>query len=236
VTISRTGRPGSFAPTQGTLGASETGSIKRSSPYLISSNSSFPTPHRGQIQSSGRAENGVPGFPPLSGSPTAGSYTYAHTMHIHLVFLAIAMLLSGDGECADYIVPVEWPTTGYRPSHTPGSPRIRPFRRRPGGRPSRPGGEGTASPAPRRWRDRPPRDRTRTRTPCIGTWPLRRPFRIIGNGRDYIPRDEGTATSPRRPCRDGPARGPPRGGGGAATGFPGTPGGGGAKPGGAHPP
>src|SRR4030042_1150418 len=164
MTISKTVRPGSFAPTQWTLGASETGSIKRSSPYLISSNSSFPTPHRGQTQSSGRAGNGVPGFTPLSGSPTAGSYTYAHTMHLHLVFLAIAVLLSGDGECTDYIVPVEWPATGYPPSLTPGSPRIRPFRRRTGGRPSRPGGEGTGSPAPRRCRGRPLRDRTRTRT------------------------------------------------------------------------
>src|SRR4030042_2521023 len=85
-------------------------------------------------------------------------------MHLHLVFLAIAVLLSGDGQCTDYIVPVEWPATGYPPSLTPGSPRIRPFRRRTGGRPSRPGGEGTGSPAPRRCRGRPLRDRTRTRT------------------------------------------------------------------------
>src|SRR4030065_1370074 len=163
MTISKTVRPGSFAPPQWSLGPSETGSIKRSSPSLISSNSSSPPPRGGPTPSSGRAENGVPGFTPLSGSPTAGSYTYAHTMHLHLVFLAIAVLLSGDGECTDYIVPVEWPATGYPPSLTPGSPRIRPFRRRTGGRPSRPGGEGTASPAPRRCRDRPPRDRTRTR-------------------------------------------------------------------------
>src|SRR4030067_1631805 len=85
-------------------------------------------------------------------------------MHLHLVFLAIALLLSGDGECTDYIVPVEWPATGYPPSLAPGSPRIRPSRRRTGGRPSRPGGEGTGSPAPRRCRGRPLRDRTRTRT------------------------------------------------------------------------
>src|SRR4030067_866731 len=119
MTISKTVRPGSFAPTQWTLGASETGSLKHTPPSLLSSISSFPPPHRGQIQSSGRAENGVPGFTPLSGSPTAGSYTYAHTMHLHLVFLAIAMLLPGDGECTDYIVPVEWPATGHPPCPLP---------------------------------------------------------------------------------------------------------------------
>src|SRR3990172_9630617 len=58
-------------------------------PYSrISSNSSFPAPHRGQTQSSGRRRNRVPRSTPLSGSPTSGSYTYAHTMHRYLAIAA----------------------------------------------------------------------------------------------------------------------------------------------------
>ena len=38
-------------------------------------NMSLPTPHRGQVQSSGSSSKGVPGAMPLSGSPTAGSYS-----------------------------------------------------------------------------------------------------------------------------------------------------------------
>ena len=38
-------------------------------------NWSFPTPQMGQTQSSGRSSNAVPGAIPLSGSPTAGSYS-----------------------------------------------------------------------------------------------------------------------------------------------------------------
>ncbi len=43
------------------------------------SNSSLPTPHRGQVQSSGISSNLVPGAIPPSGSPTAGSYIQPHT-------------------------------------------------------------------------------------------------------------------------------------------------------------
>src|SRR3972149_8022961 len=67
-------------------------------PYSrISSNSSFPAPHRGQTQSSGRRRNGVPGSTSLSGSPTSGSYTYAHTMHWYLAIAAPLFRLSGTG-------------------------------------------------------------------------------------------------------------------------------------------
>ena len=38
-------------------------------------NSSLPTPHRGQTQSSGMSSKAVPGAIPPSGSPTSGSYT-----------------------------------------------------------------------------------------------------------------------------------------------------------------
>src|SRR3990172_766610 len=67
-------------------------------PYSrISSNSSFPAPHRGQTQSSGRRRNGVPGSTPLAGSPTSGSYTYAQTMHRYLAIAELLLGLSGTG-------------------------------------------------------------------------------------------------------------------------------------------
>jgi len=43
--------------------------------FYASENSSLPAPHSGQIQSSGKFSNAVPGSTPLSGSPIAGSYT-----------------------------------------------------------------------------------------------------------------------------------------------------------------
>src|SRR4030042_1425635 len=48
------------------------------------SNWSFPAPHTGHTQSPGNFSKGVPAFTPLSGSPTAGSYTYPHTEHTYL--------------------------------------------------------------------------------------------------------------------------------------------------------
>ena len=39
------------------------------------SNSLLPRPHTGQTQSEGTSSQGVPGATPLSGSPTAGSYS-----------------------------------------------------------------------------------------------------------------------------------------------------------------
>src|SRR3990172_6667237 len=67
-------------------------------PYSrISSNSSFPAPHGGQTQSSGRRRNGVTGSPPLAGSPTSGSYTYAQTMHRYLAIAELLLGLSGTG-------------------------------------------------------------------------------------------------------------------------------------------
>ena len=41
--------------------------------YLTGSNSSLPTLHNGQTQSSGRASNATPGSIPCSGSPISGS-------------------------------------------------------------------------------------------------------------------------------------------------------------------
>src|SRR3990172_2243491 len=65
-----------------------------------------------------------------------------------------------------------------------GSLRTLPSPRRTGGRSSRPGEPRTGSPASRRCRDRPRRDRIRTRTPCISTWsfwPSRCSFPMMGN-------------------------------------------------------
>lgn len=41
--------------------------------YLYFSKCSLPTPHAGQVQSSGMSSKGVPGAMPDSGSPSAGS-------------------------------------------------------------------------------------------------------------------------------------------------------------------
>ena len=38
-------------------------------------NSSLPNPHTGHTQSAGKSSKAVPGAIPLSGSPTAGSYS-----------------------------------------------------------------------------------------------------------------------------------------------------------------
>jgi hypothetical protein len=51
-------------------------------------NSSFPTPHWGQTQSSGRLSNGVPGLIPASGSPMVGSYTHPHALHTYRFMVA----------------------------------------------------------------------------------------------------------------------------------------------------
>ena len=40
-------------------------------------------PHQGQTHSSGISSKAVPGATPLSGSPTAGSYTYSQRVHFH---------------------------------------------------------------------------------------------------------------------------------------------------------
>ena len=58
------------------------GNVNRGLPALhyASSNSSLPTPQSGQTQSSGRSSKAVPAAMPLSGSPTAGSYSHAHTV------------------------------------------------------------------------------------------------------------------------------------------------------------
>jgi len=45
------------------------------------SKQSLPRLHSGQSQLPGRSSNEVPGPMPLSGSPSAGSYMYPHTVH-----------------------------------------------------------------------------------------------------------------------------------------------------------
>ena len=50
-------------------------------------NSSLPTPHRGQTQSSGMSSKAVPGAIPPSGSPTSGSYTQPHTSHTYFFMM-----------------------------------------------------------------------------------------------------------------------------------------------------
>ena len=47
-------------------------------------NMSLPTPQTGHTQSSGRFSKAVPGAIPLSGSPTAGSYSYPHASQTYL--------------------------------------------------------------------------------------------------------------------------------------------------------
>jgi hypothetical protein len=47
------------------------------------SKTSLPRTHSGHSQSSGKSSKGVPGGTPLSGSPSAGSYTYEHALHCH---------------------------------------------------------------------------------------------------------------------------------------------------------
>ncbi len=49
-----------------------------------STNTSFPIPQIGHTQSSGISSNAVPGAMPLSGSPSSGSYTHIHMVHIHI--------------------------------------------------------------------------------------------------------------------------------------------------------
>ena len=50
-------------------------------------NSSLPTPQSGHTQSSGMSSKAVPGAMPLSGSPTAGSYTHPHTSHTYFFIM-----------------------------------------------------------------------------------------------------------------------------------------------------
>jgi len=49
--------------------------------------SSFPTPQSGHDQSLGMSSNAVPGWIPLSGSPSAGSYMYPQTLHSYFCMI-----------------------------------------------------------------------------------------------------------------------------------------------------
>lgn len=53
---------------------------------------SLPRPHRGHTQSSGRSSKAVPAAMPLSGSPTAGSYTYPQASHTYLAMFVSSLL------------------------------------------------------------------------------------------------------------------------------------------------
>ena len=55
--------------------------------YSTTLKSSLPTPHRGHTQSAGRSSKAVPGSIPLSGSPTAGSYSYPQTMQMYFFII-----------------------------------------------------------------------------------------------------------------------------------------------------
>src|SRR5208283_1330820 len=59
----------------------------------IFSNSLFNAPQIGHSQSSGKSSKPVPGPIPLSGSPTAGSYTYSQTVHLYLVIFILLVQL-----------------------------------------------------------------------------------------------------------------------------------------------
>jgi hypothetical protein len=52
-----------------------------------SENWSLPTPQRGHAQSAGRSSKEVPGAMPLSGSPTAGSYSYPQTSQMYFAII-----------------------------------------------------------------------------------------------------------------------------------------------------
>lgn len=45
---------------------------------------SFPSPHTGHTQSSGKSSNGVPGFTPAFSFPNFGLYIYLHCVHSYL--------------------------------------------------------------------------------------------------------------------------------------------------------
>ena len=61
--------------------------------YSTGANSSFPTPHSGHTQSSGRSSKAVPGSIPLSGSPSSGSYTYPQGPHSYFCMLSTSFLI-----------------------------------------------------------------------------------------------------------------------------------------------
>ena len=71
--ICRAGEGRSFAVRAGRMLRSPSGRGRLRGRYSSGSNISLPTPHSGQVQSSGSSSTGVPGAMPWSGSPIAGS-------------------------------------------------------------------------------------------------------------------------------------------------------------------
>ena len=55
--------------------------------YSAGLKSSLPTPQTGHTQLSGMSSKAVPGAIPLSGSPTAGSYSYPQMLHVYFFIL-----------------------------------------------------------------------------------------------------------------------------------------------------
>ena len=71
--------------------------------HYASENSSFPTPHTGQTKSSGRSSNAVPGSMPLSGSPTAGSYSQPHVSHTYFFIMFLFLVINKIITYVDYL-------------------------------------------------------------------------------------------------------------------------------------
>lgn len=57
----------------------------------------LPAPHTGQTKSSGRSSHFVPGAMPLSGSPTASSYSQPQISHTYFIFLSSFLFYYGIG-------------------------------------------------------------------------------------------------------------------------------------------
>jgi hypothetical protein len=61
--------------------------MMRAAQSSIGSKSAFEAPHSGHDQSAGKSSNAVPGAIPLSGSPSAGSYTWLQIMQRYFFFI-----------------------------------------------------------------------------------------------------------------------------------------------------
>src|SRR3990172_2740910 len=237
MTISKTVRPGSFAPTQWTFGARETGSMKTILLAAIGSLRTLPSPRRtgGTTSHPGEPRTGSPASRRCRDRPRRD--------RIRTRTPCISTWSFWPSRCSFPMMGnapiISFPSNGPQPIIVP--PLLPDLLEFVLSRAAR-----GADPVVREAKER------RHRLPAVGgvahfgivhvcanhasvPGHCGAPFGIIGNGGNDIHRDEGTATPPRRPCRDGPARGCRRGSAGAATRLPGTPGGaggGGGRPGG----
>src|SRR3990172_2415766 len=232
MTISKTVRPGSFAPTQWTFGARETGSMKTILLAAIGFLRTLPSPRR------------TGGRPSRPGEPRTGSPASRRCRdrprrdRIRTRTPCISTWSFWPSRCSFPVMGnariISFPSNGPQPVIPPPLlPDLLEF--------VLSGAAQGADPVVREAKERSSRLHVVVGIAHLGIVHVRAhdasvlghcgaPFSIIGNGGDYIPRDEGTATPPRKPCRDGPARGCRRGSAGAATRLPGTPGGGARSP------